>query len=244
MAGAVTKSCSGKRMPLYLVLDLLAISIPLAFSFENRLQFFRLWKGLFPSILIVGLAYIVWDSIFTKNGVWGFNPEYLVGIYFFNLPLEEYLFFICVPYAGVFTFHVFKTLMPEFNIQDKTLQPALYIVAVILIIVGLLFKSRAYTHTTFYFTAVSLAVSFLFFRPLLPHFILSYAAILLPFFIMNGILTGMWIEKEVVWYNDEENLGIRLVTIPVEDVFYGMALILWNVNLTYFFQKRISKNPG
>jgi len=222
-------------MPLYLALDILAISIPLAFSFEKRLQFYKLWKGLFPSIFVVGLGYVIWDSIFTKNGVWGFNPEYLVGIYFFNLPLEEYLFFICVPYAGVFTFHVFKTLMPEFRIKDKTLQPVLYIFAVILLVVGLLYKSRSYTHITFYFTAVSLAISFLFFRQLLSHFILSYAAILLPFFIMNGILTGMWIENEVVWYNDSENLGIRLFTIPLEDVFYGMALILWNVNLTYYF---------
>jgi lycopene cyclase domain-containing protein len=232
MAGAVIKFFSGK-MPIYLALDILAISIPLAFSFEKRLQFYKLWKRLFPSIFVVGLGYVIWDSIFTKNGVWGFNPEYLIGIYFFNLPIEEYLFFICVPYAGVFTFHVFKTLMPEFKIPDKTLQPVIYIFAVILLVVGLLFKSRSYTHITFYITAVSLAISFLFFRQLLSHFILCYAAILLPFFIMNGILTGMWIDEEVVWYNDAENLGIRLLTIPVEDVFYGMALILWNVNLTY-----------
>lgn len=227
-------------MPLYLVLDLLAISIPLAFSFHKRLDFYKLWKGLFPSIFIVGLGYVIWDSNFTKRGIWGFNPDYLTGIYFFNLPLEEYLFFICVPYAGVFTFHVFKTLMPEFKMNEKILQNVLYIVAVILMAVALLNKSRAYTHVTFYITAVSLAVSFLFFRQYMSHFILSYAAILLPFFIMNGILTGMWIDKEVVWYNDAENLGIRLITIPIEDVFYGMTLILWNVNLTYLFSRVLS----
>ena len=58
------------------------------------------------------------------------------------------------------------------------------------------------------------------------HFYLMYSIILIPFFIVNGILTGMWISEEVVWYNDEENLGFRLMIIPVEDVFYGMAMLL------------------
>ena len=106
-------------MPLYLILDLLAISIPLAFSFESRLQFFRLWKGLFLSIFLTGLIYISWDYLFTTMGVWGFNPQYLTGKFIFDLPVEEYLFFICVPYAGVFTFHVFKTLVPGFSFGEK-----------------------------------------------------------------------------------------------------------------------------
>jgi len=231
-------------MPLYLALDLLAISIPLAFSFEKRLEFYKLWKGLFFSILIVGLVYVTWDSLFTKLGVWGFNNAYLTGKYFFNLPLEEYLFFICVPYAGVFTFHVFKTLMPAFTIQEKNIRIIIFTSAAILLILGLINHSKWYTCSTFIFTAFSLLLSYIFFRPLLPHFILSYGAILFPFFVMNGILTGLWIENEVVWYNDSENLGIRLITIPVEDVFYGMAMILWNVNLTSYVKSGRSSMSG
>jgi lycopene cyclase domain-containing protein len=60
---------------------------------------------------------------------------------------------------------------------------------------------------------------------------------LIPFFIVNGILTGTGINEEVVWYNDEENLGIRLLTIPVEDIFYAFSLILLNLLLFKKFKQ-------
>jgi lycopene cyclase domain-containing protein len=73
------------------------------------------------------------------------------------------------------------------------------------------------------------------------RFYLAYAVILIPFFIVNGILTGSFIEQEVVWYNNEENLGVRIGTVPVEDIFYGMLLILMNVVIYEWLQE---KNPG
>jgi lycopene cyclase domain-containing protein len=66
-------------------------------------------------------------------------------------------------------------------------------------------------------------------------FLISYLVVVVPFLIVNGFLTGI----PVVLYNDAENLGFRIFSflpwplnnIPVEDVFYGMLLILMNVAL-------------
>ncbi|MCX8474030.1 MAG: lycopene cyclase domain-containing protein, partial [Sediminibacterium sp.] len=67
----------------------------------------------------------------------------------------------------------------------------------------------------------------------LPKILSIYPVLLIPFFIVNGILTGSGLESPIVWYNNAENLAIRLRTIPVEDIFYGLELILLNI---YFFE--------
>ena len=61
---------------------------------------------------------------------------------------------------------------------------------------------------------------------------------LIPFFIVNGVLTGTGIEGNIVWYNDDQNLGIRLGTIPIEDTAYAFSLILMNLFLFYKFKKK------
>jgi lycopene cyclase domain-containing protein len=64
---------------------------------------------------------------------------------------------------------------------------------------------------------------------------------MLPFLMVNGVLTGSLIDAPIVWYNDAENLGIRIFTIPVEDVFYGMGLVLLNILLTETFLPKALK---
>jgi lycopene cyclase domain-containing protein len=71
-----------------------------------------------------------------------------------------------------------------------------------------------------------------------------YAILLIPFLIVNGILTGTGLEEPVVRYDNSENLGIRILSIPVEDVFYGFEMILLNIYLyklfeTAFFKRKV-----
>jgi len=226
---------------LYIFLDLITISFPLFASFDKRIGYSKNFRFVIPSIFIVGAAFIFWDILFTDWKIWGFNEKYLLGVDIANLPLEECLFFFCIPYACVFIYEsvrYFKGgLIQTFKSKYVTLP-----LIIALLVLGFVFFDRAYTATTFLsLAAILILLEFVFKVKWLSHFYISYLWVLIPFFIINGVLTGSFIEDQVVWYNDMENMGIRMGTIPVEDTFYGMLLILLNVALFEFFKKRAKK---
>jgi lycopene cyclase domain-containing protein len=66
----------------------------------------------------------------------------------------------------------------------------------------------------------------------------TFLVILIPFIVVNAVLTGSFIAHEVVWYNDHENLGIRFLTIPAEDFGYAFSLILFNLLLVAKLKNR------
>lgn len=220
----------------YLIINLGCILVPFLFSFIPKRAFYKEWKHFFPANLLVALIFIIWDALFTEMGIWGFNPDYLTGIYIANLPLEEVLFFICIPYACVFGYFAITYYVKKAP-SVKLIKFGSLILAAILLAVGLANLDKWYTSLTFISLACYLFASLLL-KKNQSFEIISYLAILPFFFAANGILTGSFLEAPIVWYNDAENLGIRMVTIPVEDTFYGMLLILMNLNLYEWLKKK------
>lgn len=224
---------------LYLYINFFTIIIPFLFSFHPKLLFYKTWNAFFPAVIIAGIIFLVWDAYFTHLCVWGFNPDYLTGITLINLPLEEVLFFFCIPYACVFTFHCLDVLLLQksFRFNDKFVTPLLIAA---LVIISILQYQKIYTLVTFTSLAALLAYSkYVLKIQWLDKFYFVYAILLLPFLIVNGILTGTTLASPVVWYNNAEIIGTRILTIPVEDIFYGMLLILINLLI---YQRLKSRN--
>lgn len=211
---------------LYLLLDIASFSVPFLFSFHPKLKFYKLWKYFFPATFIMMAFFIPWDIIFTQQGFWGFNEKYLSGIKISNLPLEEWLFFICIPYACLFTIYAFKNLAPKFCFSSKITAVVYFSLQTILIATLLYNYDRWYTAINFAFAIVLLALVFNYKREALNIFLPVFIILLIPFFIVNGFLTGSWIHEEIVWYNHAENLGIRIGTVPIEDSIYALGMLL------------------
>jgi len=223
---------------LYFYILFFSVLFPFIFSFHPKIAFYKTWKYLFPAMLITAFVFVVWDIYFTKEKVWGFNKEYILNIYFFNLPIEEVLFFLCIPFSSIFIYHIIEQF-PSNNVITKSQNKITYFLLLFLLILGIINIQKAYTATTFISLFLFLGMlKFIFNASFLGKFYYAYLYILIPFLIVNGILTGSYIKDEVVWYDNQENLGLRIFTIPIEDAFYGMLLLILSISIYEYFRKK------
>ncbi len=226
---------------LYLFLNLGSVFVPFLFSFHPKLKFYKLWKPLFLSVFITMIFFIIWDIIFTKNGFWGFNEDYYMGIELLSLPIEEWLFFICIPYACIFTHYSLLIYFPNLSLSGKATKSILVFLLILFSLLVIIKNDKWYTVINYGYAIILILIVMKHDFRLLQRYLPTFMVMLIPFFIVNGVLTGSFIENEVVWYNDNENLGIRLGTIPVEDVVYAFTLILTNLYLMGIFKRKLFK---
>ena len=219
-----------------MIIDLACLFFPLLFSFHPAIRFYKEWWPLFLSLVITAFLFIIWDEWFTSINIWSFNPRYLTGIYLGHLPLEELLFFILIPYCLMFMYHCSARYFVESKKETKQLKLVQPIVAILILGIGVVYKQKWYTGFTFTIAGTVLLV--------LPYtdlgrrvnwirFSMVYLLGLIPFFIVNGLLTSI----PIVEYNNAENLYIRVGTIPIEDLVYNLLLFTGNVVLYEYFKK-------
>jgi len=225
---------------LYLALDLGSFIVPFAYSFHPRMQFYKQFKPVLMAIAIIALFFLVWDEWFTQIGVWGFNSEYLTGIFIGSLPLEEILFFICIPFSSIFIHFSLLYFFPRLRIGPRsTMRISIFLFILVLLAVLYNFGALYTTINGILFLVIVLWTLFNHDNGL-NRFYISFAIILIPFFIVNGVLTGTGIEDPVVWYNNSENLGIRIGTIPIEDIFYAFNMLYPILPLSTFISKKLN----
>ncbi|AZA54652.1 lycopene cyclase domain-containing protein [Chryseobacterium sp. G0201] len=226
----------------YLLINFFTVFICFIFSFHHKIKFNRHFGAFFSASFLVALVFIIWDAWFTKIGVWWFNDHYLLGIRVLNLPIEEILFFICIPFSCVFTYFCLDKF---FKLDWKPLPEKIFVIISIILalIIAVYFHDKIYTFMTFLTTAVSMFVLYFVLKARWIGKASFIYLILMPGFLaVNGILTGTGLESPIVNYNPQNFMGIRMLTIPLEDTAYGYEMILWNLFLFKKFKKEDEQN--
>jgi lycopene cyclase domain-containing protein len=214
---------------------------PFFLSFDKKVAFFRLWPALFAGIGLNLILFVLWDSWFTRTGVWSFNPDYVWDYRILDLPLEEWSFFVVVPYASIFIYACLKAYINDNWWQNKVrfLNYTFIIWSILVIVV---FHDKTYTVVNFALALVILLVQQYWIKgKYMGYFWMAYFVHLIPFFIVNGVLTGAVTPEPVVLYNPEEIIGVRLITIPIEDSVYALTCLLLPITVLEAIQQKMQK---
>lgn len=229
----------------YAALMLGTISFPLVRSFEPRVHYAGDWKFIWPGMPITAFLFIAWDIWFTAENIWAFNPQYVLGIYGVNLPIEEWIFFFSVPFACIFIYRCVEYFELGKNWKTGVFEFSL-VLGLALLTIAVLNHEKRYTAIKLSMAGIGV-LAWLYFRGTenLNKLWITMAFVEIPFLLVNGVLTYL----PVVTYNPQEFLGIRYVhftgvplfNIPIEDTFYGMLLILMNIWFFDFFRAKANK---
>jgi len=199
-------------------------------SFEKQIQFYRKLKYILPAILITATFFLIWDIRFTEAKIWSFNFGNTIGIAYKGLPLEEWLFFLIIPYTCIFIYEVVKVYLKKYEYPNVFVAFSLFLI-VGFALIGYFFRHQAYTFFTFIFSAIYLGYTVLRnrFKPHITKFYFSYFISIVPFALVNGLLNSL----DVFVCNKTQILNIKIFHFPVEDFAY---LFLMNLMVAAIYE--------
>lgn len=194
-------------------------------SFEHRIRYVEKWPSVFQALFLPAALYIAWDILFTDLGVWSFDHDKVTGPFLAGLPWEEWLWFAAVPFACIFIYENLLYYLPEdpWKGIDRWFSPVF-----IVIMFGLAVISIGQVYSFLAFSSAGLVTLWDYvFREAegRSRFYMTFAISLVPMLFFNGWLTGMLSDSPLVSYHPEAFFGLRLGTMPVEDIFFGYGYL-------------------
>ncbi|WP_460599594.1 lycopene cyclase domain-containing protein [Flexivirga lutea] len=76
-----------------------------------RLRRMHRWRRLLTAIVCAATPFVIWDLWATHAGQWHFDSGQVVDVRLLGLPLEEWAFFLVIPFAGIASYEAVGALL-------------------------------------------------------------------------------------------------------------------------------------
>lgn len=212
----------------YLLILLVLAGLTMFLFLKKTIVFIMEFKYMLPAIIFSGAIFILFNKRLLETGLIEFNPYFLVGITFFGLPVEEWLFLAII---SLLSFAVYLLVADRFSNLKK---PELFLAISAVLLLGFGYEawlSREKLVPFFIFFLLVIYFGYTLFRNRfkihLGKFYISYLIVVIPFLIIKAILSSL----PVLMYNSEHILGLRLFNMPVEEFAYLFLLMLINITI-------------
>lgn len=219
---------------LFLCLDIFLFLVPWTFCLDTKaFKLKKLNKAAVPA-LITGIVFSAIAIIFNIFGIWGFNSEFLVGIYYRGVPLEFFLFCFSFSFMAISVYQYLNIRFPKNSLQQFSLTLSNLVLGLCIA-----FSFFGYGHWYTMVVFVLLFILLLFIEYVnkirfMYRFYRAYVLCLLPFYICFGIMSKL----PILFYEKKQTLGVNIIDIPLESHFYVLTMLLLGVYLLEYFGKR------
>jgi lycopene cyclase domain-containing protein len=105
----------------YLLVNMVLLLLSLFLFFNRRTKAAEGWKFALPAALIASLLFIVASHLLRLSGFLTFDSHYLTGLNLGILPLEEWLFCVLMPLAGLGIYSFLNLTFPGNGLQKFSL---------------------------------------------------------------------------------------------------------------------------
>ena len=90
-------------------------------EFFLRTRVYRRARRLVMTVVPVVVVFAIWDAYAINRGHWYFDKNQILGILGpFEIPLEEFLFFLIVPLAALLTIEAVRTVKKHWVVGDES----------------------------------------------------------------------------------------------------------------------------
>lgn len=221
----------------YLLVLIGTFVIPVLLGLKKQIGILSNLKYLVPAILFTGAIFIMWDMRFEQQAIWRFNSEFLIGVNLLNLPIEEWLYFIVVPFLAFSIYEFVKYRFSNFE-QANTFLAFSLVLFLLFGIVAYFSRQKLYPFFTFFLLAIYLGYTIFRnrFKKHYSKFYLTYFILLVPFLLISGILTAL----PIIEYNPIHHFNIKIYSIPIENFASLFLLLLMNTTIYEYLKERRS----
>lgn len=205
----------------YLLFNIFVFIPVLILSLITDVKPYKNWRGLAAGYLFVSIPFVLWDIWAAGAGHWGFNGLYVYEWRMFGIPYEEVLFFVTVPYAMMYVWGVVNKHVAAKRISDTWANLVLVFIALVSVVLLARYWPNGYTRSAMLATILCCyVVSYLKIAQNMRFWIFQLALVSI-FLVANGFLTAL----PIITYGENSIIGIRILTIPLEDFFFNFAFI-------------------
>jgi lycopene cyclase domain-containing protein len=195
------------------------------------------WLRLLKVYLFVSVPFVVMDSIVHQRGWWSYNSDYIVDIFILGLPIEEVLFFFVIPFASLYLYSIFSKTTEKLQLDRYEYIGKLILLTIVLIGLALVIIQPLERTIFDVILAYMVLILWIYNKP---NFMQSFWIIVMTFIfvVTNYFLTSL----PIVTYDEMFGSSIRLISIPAEDFFYNISLLL--ASLVVFLDNHKSSNKN